>query len=203
MEILTMTLDTDSSVIMSAREPPNDLVGLAAGANTEHDAVAQHQRVALEHAIKAGSFLAAAKDRLPHGRWLPWLAHNCPTISKRTAQVYLQLHYRQADLKCADVPAHLTIDDALKVIAKKKAIEKPARAKALAKRETVADLKQQVAQLRTALDKADGGSFSSNDTPEDIVRVLTGMLTPSKLARVRRLLNGDDQSVPHTSERKH
>jgi hypothetical protein len=144
MDILTMTLDTDSSVIMSAREPPNDLVGLAAGANTEHDAVAQHQRVALEHAIKAGSFLAAAKDRLPHGRWLPWLAQNCPTISRRTAQVYLQLHYRQADLKCADVPAHLTIDDALKVIAKKKAIEKPARAPA--KRETVADLKQQVAR---------------------------------------------------------
>jgi hypothetical protein len=198
-----MKLDTDSSVIMSAREPPNDLVGLAAHANAEHAAVAQHQRVALDHATKAGSFLAAAKERLPHGRWLPWLAQNCPAISKRTAQVYLQLHYRQAELKCADVPAHLTIDDALKVIAKRKAIENPAPARAPARRETVADLKQQVAQLRTALDKADGGSFSSNDTPEDIVRVLVGMLSPTKLARVRRLLNGDDESTFQASTRKH
>jgi hypothetical protein len=78
LEMPTMKTDRDSSAIMSAREPENDLVGLATGANTEHDVVAQHQRVALEHAITAGSFLAAAKDRLPHGRWLPWLAQNCP-----------------------------------------------------------------------------------------------------------------------------
>jgi Protein of unknown function (DUF3102) len=127
-----MEPDTDSSVIMSAREPPNDLLGLAAHANAEHAAVAQHQRVALDHAIKAGSFLATAKERLPHGRWLPWLAQNCPTISRRTAQVYLQLRYRQADLKCADVPAHLTIDDALKVIAKNRATGRPATTRAAA-----------------------------------------------------------------------
>jgi hypothetical protein len=108
----------------------------------------------------------------------------------------------QADLKCADAPAHLTIDDALKLIAKKD-VEKPAPARVPGKKETVAELKRQVAQLRTALDKADGISFSSNDTPEDIVRVLVGMLTPSKLARVRRLLNGDDETTTQTSTRKH
>jgi Protein of unknown function (DUF3102) len=198
-----MKPDTDSSVIMSAREPPNDLIGLAAGANAEHANVAQHQRLALDHAIKAGSLLSAAKDRVRHGEWIPWLLQNCPTISRRTANVYMQLYRHQAELKCADAPAHLTVDDALKVVTKKRATGDSAPARAPTKRATVADLKGQISQLRSAFEKADGGSFSSDDTPEDIVRVLVGMLSPTKLARVRGLLNGDDESTSQTSTRKH
>ena len=67
------------------------LSSLAASINAEHDAAEHAARSAVDHARRAGALLIDAKAQLPHGSWLPWLAEHCPTISERTAQVYMQL----------------------------------------------------------------------------------------------------------------
>jgi Protein of unknown function (DUF3102) len=45
----------------------------------------------LERAVQIGALLIEVKRQLPHGQWLPWLAEHCPHISRRTAQIYMQV----------------------------------------------------------------------------------------------------------------
>lgn len=59
--------------------------------NRRHHEVEQHARATLESAIECGRLLAAAKGRLPHGGWLPWLSEHFDG-SERTAQTYMRLH---------------------------------------------------------------------------------------------------------------
>jgi len=58
---------------------------------------AQHSKVALELAIKAGGFLNEAKGLLKHGTWVKWLAENVACISKRTAENYMRLAKKAAE----------------------------------------------------------------------------------------------------------
>ena len=46
-------------------------------------------REAVQWAFKAGQYLNAVKDLVPHGQWLPWLKQSCPEIKERTAQRYM------------------------------------------------------------------------------------------------------------------
>ena len=46
-------------------------------------------REAVQWAYKAGQYLNAIKDLIPHGEWLPWLKQNCPEIKERVAQRYM------------------------------------------------------------------------------------------------------------------
>jgi hypothetical protein len=87
------------------------LTSLASAINAEHDAALHAAMTAIEHARRAGALLIDAKDQLPHGSWLPWLAEHCPTISVRTAQGYMRL--ARAD---AQRVAHLTVRDALALL---------------------------------------------------------------------------------------
>jgi hypothetical protein len=68
----------------------NGLQILAEGINREHALVESHLQGAVSHAIRAGALLAEAKEKIPHGEWLPWLAKNC-AIRERTAQTYMRL----------------------------------------------------------------------------------------------------------------
>lgn len=88
------------------------LPSLAAGINDAYDAAQRAALSAVEHARRAGDLLIEAKAQLPHGAWLPWLAANCPAISARTAQNYMQL--ARAD---AQHVAHLTVREALALLA--------------------------------------------------------------------------------------
>jgi hypothetical protein len=87
------------------------LTSLASAINSEHDAALRAAMTAVEHARRAGALLIDAKDQLPHGSWLAWLAEYCPTISVRTAQGYMRL--ARAD---AQHVAHLTVRDALALL---------------------------------------------------------------------------------------
>jgi hypothetical protein len=57
---------------------------------------------ALDRAIRLGELLSAAKSRLPHGQWLPWLASNV-AFSERTARNYMRIFENRAALKSANV----------------------------------------------------------------------------------------------------
>ena len=66
------------------------LPDLAETANREHALCVAAFGPAVEHAIRAGEVLSAAKAQLAHGEWLPWLAENFDG-SERAAQVYMKV----------------------------------------------------------------------------------------------------------------
>src|SRR5690348_458587 len=65
-----------------------DLADLARRIDGAHHHVKSELTSALEHAIEAGRLLLKAKEALPHGDWLPWLAKSC-AVSECTAQNYM------------------------------------------------------------------------------------------------------------------
>lgn len=93
------------------------LATLAEQIRAEHAACESSARTALRHAITAGRLLTEAKDRLGHGKWLPWLVANC-AFSGRTAQVYMRAAHHATELEAnAQSAAHLTLDGAMKLLA--------------------------------------------------------------------------------------
>src|ERR1039457_6214609 len=68
---------------------------------------------AIDCAQMCGRALTAAKARVEHGEWLPWLAANCPEVAPRTAQKWMRLAAAEAqEIESAD-----TINHALDLIA--------------------------------------------------------------------------------------
>jgi hypothetical protein len=92
----------------------NSLTDLAAKVKAEHKAVTAALSKAVEHALNAGAYLAEAKETLKHGQWLPWL-ERCQ-ISRRTAQLYMQLHRRrktiEKELRNSQSGPDLTLNEA-------------------------------------------------------------------------------------------
>jgi hypothetical protein len=88
------------------------LPDLATRINHEHKAAVGTLKRGLEHALAAGHLLHEAKQLVPHGQWLPWLAQSC-RIPERTAQVYMRLARR---LPKSARPADLTITQALEML---------------------------------------------------------------------------------------
>jgi hypothetical protein len=102
--------------------PPRDLTvslaKLATKINSEHRLVRSAAGHMLKHALAAGDLLIEAKEQLPHGEWLPWFESNCPDISPRTAQVYMQLARNRFAIEAnAQSAAHLSLAGALKLLA--------------------------------------------------------------------------------------
>src|SRR5687768_15110039 len=92
-----------------------DAATIADQINAAHEAALTAARSAIEHAKRAGELLIAAKDTVPHGHWLPWLAQHCPALSIRSAQAYMRLAREWPRLADADTQrvAHLPLRDAL------------------------------------------------------------------------------------------
>jgi hypothetical protein len=71
-------------------------------------------RPVLDTAVAAGRLLIAAKARLKHGEWLPWVRQSLPSMSVRTVNVYMQVasspHLNEQST------ANLTIDAFLDLI---------------------------------------------------------------------------------------
>ena len=76
---------------------------LARTANQSHERAESFARDAVGHAITAGMALLAAKQKITHGEWLPWLQGNF-NGSQRSAQAYMRVAanaQRAADLESA------------------------------------------------------------------------------------------------------
>src|SRR5829696_7015241 len=69
---------------------PDTLPELASVAQREHEAFERDARAAVMHAIRCGDSLNAAKGKVRHGEWLPWLRENFPA-GVREAQNYMRL----------------------------------------------------------------------------------------------------------------
>jgi hypothetical protein len=98
-------------------EVESSLDTLAEQINEEHRAFKAALTTALERGIHAGELLAAAKERCPHGTWLPWLEENFEGAA-RTAQEYMRLYNHRDELRAKYAEsAHLSMSGALKEIA--------------------------------------------------------------------------------------
>jgi hypothetical protein len=92
------------------------LAELAGRINAEHNEALSAARASLVHARNAGLLLLDARKQCDHGQWLPWLKDNV-RFSERTAQTYMRVAKRWPELEAkAQLPAHLTIEDALKLL---------------------------------------------------------------------------------------
>jgi hypothetical protein len=92
---------------------------LADRINHEHEGCETALRAGLAHAIEAGLLLIEAKGRIEHGGWLPWVGAN-GRFSERTAQSYMQVSRRAAELGWSDPQraADLSYREALAMLAK-------------------------------------------------------------------------------------
>lgn len=93
-----------------------ELQQLAANINAAHAKVESSFGHSLQHAIRAGELLAEAKERLPHGEWLPWLEKNV-RFSQRNAYVYITA-FENRELIAANLQktANLTLDAAMRLL---------------------------------------------------------------------------------------
>lgn len=98
------------------------LQALALEVNELHQECERAARTAIDFALQCGEALTRAKEAVLHGQWETWLKDNCPTISMRTAQGYMRLATNRSSIEEAKAkPAsHLTIKDALKLLAEPK-----------------------------------------------------------------------------------
>jgi hypothetical protein len=78
---------------------PNELTRLAEVARTEHLAVGKAAKNVVEHALRCGEALNAAKSKLDAGTWLTWLSGT--EIKERTAQRYMKLAANRKKLEAA------------------------------------------------------------------------------------------------------
>jgi len=100
----------------------NTLDKLASEINKEARLAEQHAMQAVNHALNAGRLLTEAKEQCPHGQWLPWMAENFEG-SARTAQGYMRLFEHRDVLANTQRVAHLSVRDALKMLAEPQAVE--------------------------------------------------------------------------------
>jgi hypothetical protein len=103
----------------AARGSETPLATLAAGINAAHARCEAAATDAVRSAIEAGRLLLVAKEKVPHGGWLPWLTANCP-FSMRLAQSYMKLARETTDPEKRHAVAHLPLRKALSVLAKPK-----------------------------------------------------------------------------------
>lgn len=92
-----------------------ELTQLAAEINAEHLQCLQAIRASLDHALKVGQLLNAAKELVDHGGWLPWIEDNCE-FSERTARAYMRVSRNWPQLSKTATTADLTLSGALKLL---------------------------------------------------------------------------------------
>jgi hypothetical protein len=102
---------------------PNELTRLAEVARAEHLAVGEAAKNVVEHALKCGDALNAAKSKVDAGTWLTWLAST--EIKERTAQRYMKLAANREKLEAAvaersDTMSGLTFNGAMALITERK-----------------------------------------------------------------------------------
>ena len=98
-----------------------DLSTLAQQINEEHQKVTEALKAGLEHAVRAGELLIQTKEKVAHGKWLPWLEENCK-FSERTAQAYMRVAREFPKLKAQRV-ADLSFRQTIALLQQPKAFE--------------------------------------------------------------------------------
>jgi DUF3102 family protein len=93
-----------------------DLAALSATVRTAHAGVTLAATNLIEHALKAGDALIAAKAAVGHGCWLPWLKEECD-LSEDRAERYMRIARGRAVLEVDSARArNLSLTGVLKLL---------------------------------------------------------------------------------------
>jgi len=115
-------LDTSSRANFKPTAEIDDLDVLAKAVREHLQASANAAQNFLEHTLDAGDALIRAKAQVKHGEWLPWL--KLCDLSADKAERYMKLARHRAELNSAGV-RNLSLGAALKLVAKKKPVDRP------------------------------------------------------------------------------
>ncbi len=99
--------------------PPasGQLTDLAAAINGAHKACVSAQLNALELALACGQLGQAAKEKLKHGEFLPWIDKQTD-VGRRTMQLYMEIADKWPQIEAkAQSAAHLSLAAALRLLA--------------------------------------------------------------------------------------
>lgn len=94
---------TDVAVSEVLEPGQRSLRELADEANREHALVLEAGASMLEHAIRAGAALNAAKERVADGEWVQWLADNFADRSPASANSYMRLSRYEHEVRASGV----------------------------------------------------------------------------------------------------
>ena len=83
-----------------------------------HYDILTNQLKGFEKAVELGAILSEIKEKLPHGKFIPWIEENFKTIKMRTVQYYMKFYHNQDRLR-------LELHDNLSIVDAKKYMEKP------------------------------------------------------------------------------
>ena len=83
-----------------------------------HYDILTNQLKGFEKAVELGAILSEIKEKLPHGKFIPWIEENFKTIKMRTVQYYMKFYHNQDRLR-------LELHDNLSIVDAKKFMEKP------------------------------------------------------------------------------
>jgi hypothetical protein len=79
-----------------------DLASLSVAANREHAEVARAMGEVVQHGIRAGQALLAAKEQIPRGQFWAWVAENFDA-SDWTAKLYIRFAVYRAELEAEGI----------------------------------------------------------------------------------------------------
>ena len=91
---------------------------LAQQINDGHQAVQIATRRLAVHVAQVGAWLTAAKAKCNHGQWMPWVAENCPDISKDTEENYRSLY--EWSTRNSELIRNMGVTEAYKVFGRMK-----------------------------------------------------------------------------------
>jgi Protein of unknown function (DUF3102) len=114
--------DTSSRANFKPTAEIYDLDALGKAVREHLQASANAAQNLLEHTLDAGDALIRAKAQVKHGEWLPWL--KLCDLSADKAERYMKLARHRAELNSAGV-RNLSLSAALKLVAKKKPVNRP------------------------------------------------------------------------------
>jgi hypothetical protein len=100
----------------TAPVPAENLLDLASRINHSHRKCQEAANASITHALQAGQDLLRVKEHLRHGGFLAWVRQNC-AFTTRHAQRYMKLARELADVTNATRESHLSIRQALELIA--------------------------------------------------------------------------------------
>jgi hypothetical protein len=126
---LALIQESPNPPAIAPTHPPDPLSDLAdqinelhsQGCEAEETAIAAG-RAALQLRKEEGDRLLEAKARVKHGQWGKWLKANCPNISERSCQLYMQLAEGwEEHIAKNETAAELTLREAIALLPKRKA----------------------------------------------------------------------------------
>ncbi len=112
--LVQQVLELNVQTLETADQCAEQLKVAAGEANKMAAAAVGYGQMAIRYAIKAGEIMNKAKDILPHGEFLPWLAMQLQTcdVAERTAYKWMKLAKLHIGANLMDNPDIKTITDA-------------------------------------------------------------------------------------------